>query len=99
VDERHPGAKEAKLAYRVIDQQGALCLVRAKLLTGRYHQIRVQFAHVGCGVYGDMKYGKRDVKEPLALFAQQVCLFHPTRGEHMCFELTPRHHPFEIFEV
>ena len=34
-----------------------LSLVRISLKTGRHHQIRVQMAHHGTPLYGDMKYG------------------------------------------
>ena len=34
-----------------------LSLVRIALKTGRHHQIRVQMAHHGTPLYGDMKYG------------------------------------------
>jgi 23S rRNA pseudouridine1911/1915/1917 synthase len=98
-DANAPGAKEAVLRYEVIGQSDKLCLVKIRLMTGRYHQIRAQLAHIGCSVYGDMKYGPRDVKEPLALFAQQVCLVHPTKNENMCFALTPKHPPFDRFDI
>ena len=35
----------------------ALALVRVELVTGRPHQIRAQFAYIGCPVIGDRKYG------------------------------------------
>ena len=99
VHEGTSGAKKAGLVYKVAGSQDGLCLVEVRLLTGRYHQIRAQFAYIGCGVYGDMKYGTRDVKAPLALFAQQVCLNHPTKGERMCFLLRPSHYPFSLFNL
>ena len=34
-----------------------LSLVRVALKTGRHHQIRVQMAHHGTPLYGDLKYG------------------------------------------
>jgi 23S rRNA pseudouridine1911/1915/1917 synthase len=93
------GAKYAELVYEVLEKKDGLCLVRVKLLTGRFHQIRAQFAQIGCGIYGDMKYGRRDIKERLALFAYEVCVNHPTRGERMCFSLMPRRYPFSIFDA
>lgn len=98
VDSDMPGAKKAVLRYEVLAQIDGLTLVVVKLISGRFHQIRAQFAHIGCSVYGDMKYGKRDVKEKLALFASEVCLNHPTKKEHMCFGLKPTHFPFDLFE-
>ena len=51
------GAKEARLEYQVLREIDGLWLVEVKLLTGRMHQIRVQFASRGCPVVGDTKYG------------------------------------------
>ncbi len=50
-------AKEARLEYRVLGTFAGRCLVEVQLLTGRMHQIRVQFASRGCPVAGDLKYG------------------------------------------
>jgi 23S rRNA pseudouridine1911/1915/1917 synthase len=93
------GAKKAVLRYEVMATKDGLTLVKVELITGRFHQIRAQFDHIGCSVYGDMKYGKRDKKEMLALFASAVCLNHPTKKERMCFSLTPTHYPFDVFEI
>lgn len=89
------GAKEARLAYETLSVKDGLCLVRVRLLTGRFHQIRVQFAALGCAVYGDMKYGARDTKVPLALHACRVCLNHPTQKTPMCFDSNPVRPPFD----
>ena len=58
------GVKEALLDYRVL-QTAALngspaALVRVALHTGRFHQIRCQFATRGHPLLGDGKYGKLD---------------------------------------
>lgn len=50
-------AKEARLEYQVLREVDGRWLVEVKLLTGRMHQIRVQFASRGCPVVGDTKYG------------------------------------------
>jgi len=97
--ENTPGAKKAVLRYEGVGKKDGLTLVRVKLITGRFHQIRAQFDNIGCSVYGDMKYGKRDIKEKLGLFASEVCLIHPTKKERMCFGLMPTHYPFDLFEV
>ena len=52
-----PGAKEARLSYRVLSQSDGTRLVEIELLTGRMHQIRAQFASRGYPVLGDDKYG------------------------------------------
>ena len=59
--EKTPGAKPARLHYRVLetyeDAGAVTSLVKIRLDTGRHHQIRVQMAHMGCPLVGDRKYG------------------------------------------
>jgi len=57
VSEGTAKAKEARLEYRVLREFKGRWLVEILLLTGRMHQIRVQFASRGCPVVGDAKYG------------------------------------------
>ena len=62
-------AKKAVLSYRIMDWRDDRGLAEIRLGTGRHHQIRVQMAHHGMPLYGDMKYGvpvgtaKLDMKE------------------------------------
>lgn len=99
VTEDTEGAKKAGLEYELLDNSEGLYLVRVRLLTGRFHQIRAQFAHIGCAVYGDMKYGKQDVKDKLALFASGLSFMHPTKGERLEYDLKPSHYPFSLFNL
>lgn len=98
-NQQTPGAKLAELEYETLAQRDELVLVRIRLVTGRFHQIRAQMAAVGCSVYGDMKYGARSLKAPLALFAWRLCLDHPTKGERLCFTAQPTKHPFTLFDL
>ncbi len=43
--------------YNVLDYKGGLSLVEVELLTGRTHQIRASFSHLGNPLLGDGKYG------------------------------------------
>ena len=54
------GAKEAVLFARKIDEKENMSLVSVELKTGRFHQIRAQFAARGNSLVGDKKYGSRD---------------------------------------
>lgn len=57
-----PGSCACHTVYRVL-RPGAQALVEAKLLTGRTHQLRAGFAHLGHPLIGDVKYGaKKDGK-------------------------------------
>ena len=68
------GVKLAELEYCAISSietpHGTKTLVRVKLYTGRFHQIRVQFSSRGIPLCGDGKYGSRDNKAKMpSLFA------------------------------
>ena len=82
-----PLGREARLAYRVRETAGGRSLVEIELETGRKHQIRLQLAHCGCPIVGDVRYG---ASEPLscrqiALLAREICVEHPTRQETLTF--------------
>ncbi|WP_058304510.1 RluA family pseudouridine synthase [Gorillibacterium timonense] len=85
------GAKEAILDYEVIGQADGLTLVKVMLLTGRSHQIRVQFATIGCPLYGDQRYGagRNKTGQQIALWSVLVSFDHPTRAERLSFESSP----------
>ena len=55
--EEVPGSKMMKTGYRILDEKSDLSLVEVELFTGRTHQIRAQFAHIGHPLLGDGKYG------------------------------------------
>lgn len=61
VSEGADGAKEALLKYTVLREDVAfnepISLVEVELLTGRFHQIRAQFANAHHPLLGDLKYG------------------------------------------
>ncbi len=52
-----PGAQEAQLAYKVLQQKDGRYLLEVKPISGRFHQIRVQLAAIGCPIIGDATYG------------------------------------------
>lgn len=57
VKKETPGAKEAVLDYEIIKTKNGKALAEITLLTGRKHQIRVQFSKIGHPLLGDTKYG------------------------------------------
>ena len=80
--------KEAILNYEVLKENLSTkhSLVSVKLVTGRHHQIRVQFASRGHALCGDQRYGKQDNTQ-LALFAYELSFTHPISKEKMTFKL------------
>jgi 23S rRNA pseudouridine1911/1915/1917 synthase len=85
-----PGAVEAELDYRVLRRATGTglkaTLIAVRLLTGRKHQIRVQFSERGHAVLGDIKYGaaQRSMRG-IGLHAWSLTINHPTKGEPMTF--------------
>ena len=59
-DTPQPGSKSCQTNYKVLESRNGLSLVECRLITGRTHQIRAQFAHAGHPLLGDGKYGKLD---------------------------------------
>lgn len=49
--------KHAVTHYKVLERLGYVTLVECRLETGRTHQIRVHFAHIGHPLFGDPEYG------------------------------------------
>jgi 23S rRNA pseudouridine1911/1915/1917 synthase len=82
------GAQEARLSFSVLDYAQGRTFVRIKLQTGRRHQIRVQFAHIGHPVAGDLRYGAPAPlpQKQIALFAKELIVSHPVRDERLRFE-------------
>ena len=70
---------------------GKLSLVGVKLATGRSHQIRVQMAHIGNPIVGDMRYSGNRPKAQcnLALWAAELRFKHPTLDQTMVFKVSP----------
>lgn len=53
-----PGGKSAVTLYRTLKVKNDLSLLECRLITGRTHQIRAQFAAAGHPLLGDGKYGR-----------------------------------------
>ncbi|GAB4226865.1 MAG: pseudouridine synthase [Chlamydiales bacterium] len=80
IDDHHPDAKEALLNYRVIEKfPDGSSLLEIELITGRYHQIRVQMQAIGSPIVGDIKYGSEVPykDKAIALHHYQMEILHP----------------------
>ena len=80
--------KESILEYNVLDRKDNETLVKINLLTGRHHQIRVQFSSRGYPLVGDQRYGKQDKKQ-ICLYAYKICFNHPTTKKRLEFSKLP----------
>ncbi len=92
VAENTNGAKPAHLRYEVLQTAGEHALVAIELLTGRYHQIRVQLAAAGCPIAGDGRYGGTpDPHYPAGIYlhSHSLAFHHPKSGERMNLHSLP----------
>ena len=103
-------AKIAVLHYRILEEindPSPLALADVTIGTGRFHQIRVQFAHAGFPLLGDTKYGTAALKEAMpaqkyrgvALCAYSLELVHPVSGKKMGFRVVPKNPAFAGFAM
>ena len=91
VKKKRAGVKEAVLEYSVIDYDSVndVSKLKIKLLTGRTHQIRVQFASRGHSILGDRKYGSAINIKPMRLHSHLISFFNASTSERITFTSTP----------
>ena len=94
VKKERKGVKKALLSYRVVKEKNDLALVEVKLMTGRTHQIRVQFASRKMPLLGDRRYGAKDESRIIALWSEEISFIHPATGERMSFHMLPDEEAF-----
>ena len=69
-----------------------------ELITGRYHQIRVQMSHAGMPLLGDRKYGTECVQNvskllkisEVALCAYRLSFTHPVTNDIINLRVKPQ---------
>ncbi len=99
VDRKRNGVKEAILRYRVLktavhpQTQQPVALVEVTPVTGRTHQIRVQFASRKLPLLGDRKYGGTG-KDGIALVCHRITL---PDGKRVLY--TPSGSPWDWFDL
>ena len=74
-DKKLDGFLTIRTKYHVTKSSGELSLVEVDLLTGRTHQIRAHFAHIGCPLLGDEKYGDSAVNKRYRVKKQALCSY------------------------
>jgi 23S rRNA pseudouridine1911/1915/1917 synthase len=88
--------RDAWTSYRTLERLREATLVEALLHTGRTHQIRVHFKHIGFPLVGDDTYGNRPNKRLTELtgyraprqmlHAHKLAFKHPRSGKKLSFE-------------
>lgn len=79
--------KRAELNFKRLAYHDGISFVEVELLTGRHHQIRVQFSSRHHPVLGDVRYGATQnfYQKQLALHARSFSLVHPVKNKYMTF--------------
>ena len=78
--EVRPDGKRAITKFRVAQELDDCSICEVQLLTGRTHQIRVHFAHIGHPLVSDFLYGTQSDKEYF-LRCTEISFPHPRSGE------------------
>lgn len=84
-----PNGKRAVTHFEVIERFNGYTHVRARLETGRTHQIRVHAMSINHPLVGDPVYGPKNSKIKLngqALHAKKLGFIHPTTKEYIEFD-------------
>ncbi|WP_236262208.1 MULTISPECIES: RluA family pseudouridine synthase [Erysipelothrix] len=100
VSKNTPEAKYAELVIlnSFYNAEHNLSTVTVSLITGRSHQIRVQFSSRNHPLWGDARYNPQaKAGQQIALWATTLTFEHPTTKERMTFEShTPDRYPFTL---
>ena len=85
--------------YQVLKRGEYAALVQAQIHTGRTHQIRIHFRHIGYPLVGDATYGERQnarlreqtryAPKRQMLHAWKMAFTHPTTQERMHIQAPP----------
>ena len=80
--------KSALTEWEAVEQfKESYTLLRVKIHTGRTHQIRVHFSHIGHPLAGDLTYGakKHGAFDRVLLHARFLSFIHPSNQEKLTF--------------
>ncbi|MDG1452328.1 MAG: pseudouridine synthase, partial [Polaribacter sp.] len=75
--------KHAVTHYKVLERLTYVTLVQCKLETGRTHQIRAHFKHIGHTLFNDERYGGDDILKGTTFTKYKQFV-------HNCFRVLPR---------
>lgn len=73
-----PDAQKIITSYKVMKEKNLLSLVEIELVTGKTHQIRAHFAHIGHPLLGDSLYGNPKFNKKHQAFTQMLVSYKLT---------------------
>lgn len=74
-DFQQSGYEKIQTIYKILKKYDDFSLVEVKILTGKTHQIRAHFAHIGFPILGDEKYGNYKLNKKFKLKYQCLCSY------------------------
>ena len=75
-EKRAKGYTQIITKFKVIKSfENNTSLLEIGLITGKTHQIRAHFAHIGCPIIGDEKYGYSEVNREYKMKYQCLCAY------------------------
>ncbi len=103
VKKKRKGVKEAVLNYKLCGsreyKEEIVHLLDIELVTGRSHQVRVQFGSRKLPLWGDGKYGS-NINGNIALFSYRLEFSHPVTDLTLSFSVLPaKELPWNLFDV
>lgn len=100
VPETDPDGRRSELSYQILAEaereEGMCSLAEIEIATGRFHQIRIQMAHMGHPLLGDGKYGA-SIKGTPALCAYELTFENPLTKKRQGFFCQPENPAFLQF--
>ncbi|MBQ0097953.1 MAG: RluA family pseudouridine synthase [Oscillospiraceae bacterium] len=101
VKRERKGVKKALLSFETLSQSTienkSVSLVKISLMTGRTHQIRVQFSSRKMPIVGDRRYGSKFNTDGIMLYCGKLSFVHPVTHKKIEIESIPTNGYFEIF--
>lgn len=85
------GGKLCKLKYKILKTLDRYLILEIELISGRFHQIRAQLAHIGCPIKGDVKYGDRRSNKDRSIYlhAYQYSFIDPINKKEVVIDCPP----------